>query len=280
MNAPRGSFAERQLRRASPPGATWCSTAMATRRWSRSRARRCQRRGSARRVLAARVAPEDFDAAAAPIDFQRPGRQCLPRNARCDCRGICRLRGRPRFVQPAMIVDVEGWRARSICLVLAPTEGRLARFILALPTSTSEPHRGRAQAVVGARRRLSGDGGLAGSEARLAEWSATLYDLLSAYATQRQRTVMSRVRLGSAHRVVAGEARHAGAADRVDRLVARRRVSSATRVEPSQVRLCSLFRRLPPRSNWCARASRISPEESFRPSHAQACRRDRRRHGA
>jgi segregation and condensation protein A len=32
------------------------------------------------------------------------------------------------------------------------------------------------------------------AEVKQPEWSATLYDLLSAYATQRQRTVMSRVR--------------------------------------------------------------------------------------
>ena len=50
------------------------------------------------------------------------------------------------------------------------------------------------------------------------EWTATLYDLLSAYAAQRQQSALGHVQLQAAQRLVAaGGARGAGAADRAGR---------------------------------------------------------------
>ena len=59
------------------------------------------------------------------------------------------------------------------------------------------------------------------------EWTATLYDLLSAYAAQRQQSALGHVTLQAAQRLVAaGGARGAGAADRAGRrLEPARRVS-------------------------------------------------------
>ena len=58
------------------------------------------------------------------------------------------------------------------------------------------------------------------------QWSATLYDLLSAYARQRQQNALARVRLCQAHGLVAGRgARGARTPDRpVARLDAARRI--------------------------------------------------------
>ncbi len=88
------------------------------------------------------------------------------------------------------------------------------------------------------------------------QWTATLYDLLTAYASERQKHALAHRALCQAHGLVAGRgARGARAADRpVVRLDAARRVPDRLRGRAVAAPRPCWRRASPPRSKWCAKA--------------------------
>ena len=94
------------------------------------------------------------------------------------------------------------------------------------------------------------------AEIRHPKFTATLFDLLTAYAAQRQQRVLATRASGQAHGVVAGGgARLAGAAGRHGRgLELPRRISCSTTSSIPRRRRPCLPRALPRRWNWCAKA--------------------------
>ena len=94
------------------------------------------------------------------------------------------------------------------------------------------------------------------AEIRHPQFTATLFDLLTAYAAQRQQRVLATRASGEAHGVVAGGgARLAGAAGRhAPRTgAASTNICSTTSSIPRSGRRCSR-RALPRRWSWCAKA--------------------------
>ena len=135
------------------------------------------------------------------------------------------------------------WRTRSRCASSgwrrsAPSPSKLLRARSSIATCSAAAIRSRSPT------------------SRRPQWSATLYDLLSAYAAQRQRQALAHVRFRQAHRLVAGRgARRAGAPDRAGIGLEPARSSTCSPMWSS--RRCgrpSWRRALRPRSKWCARA--------------------------